>query len=62
MVETWSSDHSTIYGNLHLRLAIANGLSLAKEHNDRSKSHLNATRVSIQLLQPNAQSIIIIGY
>jgi hypothetical protein len=26
---TWSSDHSAIYRNLHLRLAIASGLSLA---------------------------------
>jgi hypothetical protein len=26
---TWSSDHSVIYRNLHLRLAIANDLSLA---------------------------------
>jgi hypothetical protein len=29
MVAPWSSDHSTIYRVLHLRLAIANGLSLA---------------------------------
>jgi hypothetical protein len=26
---TWSFDHSAIYGSLHLRLAMANGLSLA---------------------------------
>jgi hypothetical protein len=29
MAATWSSDHSVIYRNLHLCLAIANGLSLA---------------------------------
>jgi hypothetical protein len=29
MAATWSSNHSTIYRNLHLRLAIANDLSLA---------------------------------
>jgi hypothetical protein len=28
MAATWSSDHSAIYHNLHLRLAIANDLSL----------------------------------
>jgi hypothetical protein len=28
MAVTWSSDHSAIYRNLHLRLAIANDLSL----------------------------------
>jgi hypothetical protein len=29
MAATWSSDHSAIYYNLQLRLAIANDLSLA---------------------------------
>jgi hypothetical protein len=29
MAATWSSDHSAIYRNLHLCLAIANDLSLA---------------------------------
>jgi hypothetical protein len=29
MAAMWSSDHSPIYRNLHLRLAIANDLSLA---------------------------------
>jgi hypothetical protein len=29
MAATWSSDHSTIYRNLQLHLAIANDLSLA---------------------------------
>jgi hypothetical protein len=29
MAATWSSDHSAIYCNLHLHLAIANDLSLA---------------------------------
>jgi hypothetical protein len=29
MAATWSSDHSAIYHNLQLRLAIANDLSLA---------------------------------
>jgi hypothetical protein len=29
MAATWSSDHSVIYHNLQLRLAIANDLSLA---------------------------------
>jgi hypothetical protein len=29
MAATWSSDHSVIYRNLHLCLAIANDLSLA---------------------------------
>jgi hypothetical protein len=28
MAATWSSDHSAIYRSLHLRLAIANDLSL----------------------------------
>jgi hypothetical protein len=28
MAATWSFDHSAIYRNLHLRLAIANDLSL----------------------------------
>jgi hypothetical protein len=28
MVATWSFDHSAIYCSLHLRLAIANDLSL----------------------------------
>jgi hypothetical protein len=31
MAATWSSDHWVIYCNLHLRLAIANDLSLAIE-------------------------------
>jgi hypothetical protein len=29
MAATWSSDHSIVYGNLQLHLAIANDLSLA---------------------------------
>jgi hypothetical protein len=29
MAATWSSDHSVIHRNLHLRLIIANNLSLA---------------------------------
>jgi hypothetical protein len=29
MAAIWSSDHSAIYRNLHLRLSIANDLSLA---------------------------------
>jgi hypothetical protein len=29
MAATWSFDHSAIYRSLHLRLAIANDLSLA---------------------------------
>jgi hypothetical protein len=29
MIATWSSDHSVIYRNLHLCLAIGNKLSLA---------------------------------
>jgi hypothetical protein len=29
MATTWSSDHSAIYRNLHICLAIANDLSLA---------------------------------
>jgi hypothetical protein len=29
MAATWSSDHSVIHHNLHLRLIIANNLSLA---------------------------------
>jgi hypothetical protein len=29
MVATWSSDHSIVYHNLELRLAIANDLALA---------------------------------
>jgi hypothetical protein len=31
MAATWSSDHSTIYRDLYLRLAIANDLSLEIE-------------------------------
>jgi hypothetical protein len=31
MAATWSSDHLAIYRSLHLRLAIANDLSLAIE-------------------------------
>jgi hypothetical protein len=31
MAATWSSNHSAIYCNLHLRLAMANDLSLAVE-------------------------------
>jgi hypothetical protein len=29
MAATWSSNHSAIYRNIHLRLAIANDISLA---------------------------------
>jgi hypothetical protein len=60
MAATWYSDHSAIYRNLYLHLAIANDLSLAIGFNkDRLESNSNATRVPIQLLQPNAQSRII---
>jgi hypothetical protein len=54
MAAAWSSDHSAIYRSLHLRLAIANDLSLVVRHKDRSESFHNATRVLIQLLSPNA--------
>jgi hypothetical protein len=54
MAATWSSDHSAIYHNLHLCLAIANDLSLVVGHKDRSEGFHNATRVSNQLLQLNA--------
>jgi hypothetical protein len=54
MAATWSFDHSAIYRSLHLRLAIANDLSLAEGHKDRSERCHNATKVSIQLLSPNA--------
>jgi hypothetical protein len=37
MAAMWSFDHSTIYCSLHLRLAIANDLSLVVGHKDRSK-------------------------
>jgi hypothetical protein len=54
MAATWSFDHSTIYRSLHLRLAIANELSLAEGHKDGLERCHNATKVSIQLLSPNA--------
>jgi hypothetical protein len=38
MAATWSFNHSAIYHSLHLRLAIANDLSLALGHKDRSES------------------------
>jgi hypothetical protein len=45
MAATWSFDHSAIYRSLHLRLVIANNLSLVKGgHKDRSESCSNATR------------------
>jgi hypothetical protein len=54
MAATWSFDHLAIYRSLHLRLAIANNLALAAGHKDRSEMCHNATKVSIQLLSPNA--------
>jgi hypothetical protein len=54
MAATWSFDHSAIYRSLHLCLAIANDLSLAEGHKDRLEMCHNATKVSIQLLSPNA--------
>jgi hypothetical protein len=59
MAATWSFDHSAIYRNLHLRLAIANELSLAIGSSRRSECHLNATRHQFNSYQPNAQSRII---
>jgi hypothetical protein len=56
MAATWSFDHSDIYRNLHLRLATANDLALAEGHKDKSERWHNATKVSIQLLSPNAHS------
>jgi hypothetical protein len=51
MAATWSSDHSTIYRNLDLRLAIANDLSLAIGSTKGGlESKPNATMTSIQLL------------
>jgi hypothetical protein len=50
----WSFNHSAIYRSLYLRLAIANDLSLGVGHKDRSEGFHNATKVSIQLLSPNA--------
>jgi hypothetical protein len=60
MAVMWSFDHSAIYRSLHLRLAIANDLSLVVGQKDRSKGFHNATRVSNQLLQLNAHPINII--
>jgi hypothetical protein len=37
MAAAWSFDHSAIYHTLHLRLAIANDLSLVVGHKDRSE-------------------------
>jgi hypothetical protein len=37
MAAAWPSDHSAIYRSLHLRLAIANDLSLVVGHKDRSE-------------------------
>jgi hypothetical protein len=37
MTAAWSSENSTIYRSLHLRLAIANDLSLVVGHKDRSE-------------------------
>jgi hypothetical protein len=54
MAATWSFNHSAIYRSLHLRLAIANELSVAAGHKDGSEMCHNATKVSIQLLSPNA--------
>jgi hypothetical protein len=54
MAAMWSFDHSAIYRSLHLRLAIANDLPLVEGHKDRSERCNNATKVSIQLLSPNA--------
>jgi hypothetical protein len=54
MAAMWSFNHSAIYRSLHLRLAIANDLSLVVGSQDRSESYSNVTRVSIQLLSPNA--------
>jgi hypothetical protein len=51
---TWSFDHSAIYRSLHLRLAIANDLSLVEGSQGYIGKYLNATRVSIQLIQLNA--------
>jgi hypothetical protein len=60
MAPTWSSDHSAIYRGQHLHLAVANDLSLKNGiHKDRLKRDLNAARVSIQLLSPNAHPSII---
>jgi hypothetical protein len=54
MAATWSFDHSAVFRSLYLRLAIANDLSLAEGHKDSSERCHNATKVSIQLLSPNA--------
>jgi hypothetical protein len=54
MTATWCFDHSAIYRSIHLHIAIANDLSLVMGHKDRSESCHNATRVSIQLISPNA--------
>jgi hypothetical protein len=59
MAATWSFDHPAIDHGLPLCLAIPNDLSLAiGSTKNKSESNLTATRVSIQLLQPNAQSRI----
>jgi hypothetical protein len=51
MTTTWFFNHSTIYSDLQLCLAIPNDLSLAIESSkDKSKGHLNVTKTSIQLL------------
>jgi hypothetical protein len=59
MAAMWSFDHSAIYRGLPLCLAIANDIYLAIwSTKNRSKNNLTATKVSIQLLQPNSQSRI----
>jgi hypothetical protein len=63
MAVTWSFDHSAIYHDLHLRLAIANDISLAIGITKiyRSEGNAYATKASIQLLQLNAQARFIIN-
>jgi hypothetical protein len=56
MTVTWSSDHSAVYRNLQLHLAIANGLSLAIGSSRMDRKVSLCTNASIQLLWPNAQS------
>jgi hypothetical protein len=45
MAATWSSDHSVIYRNLLLRLAIANDLSLGHEFNSYNLMHIQESKL-----------------
>jgi hypothetical protein len=60
MIAMWSSDHSAIHGDPHLRLAIANDLSPAIGITRIDQKWPYETKASIQHLWPNAHPRIII--